>query len=260
MAVLFRAYAQRVLRESLLQDIETSDMFLFLKTPAEELVASSDPLVLAYDRAIRSQVDQYGNIDRAKLEAGLKNEMAPMTAVPDSMKDSLIGMLESGGFFEKMATLIQQNGELFGAYRAVGQGGIADRVMKTFSGSTRYQENHSESQANSALARCRGKEYADCCLHGRQRVLQQRGKGADAPGGNRLLVRQRPLLHRAELRFGLKNGDHPQSVGTPSRSRWDLHSTPVNLLSRLCRLGDAGIAAVAPATTIGELQIPFPIR
>ena len=42
-------------------------------------MASSDPLVLAYDRAIRAQVDQYGNIDRAKLEAGLKKEMAAIT-------------------------------------------------------------------------------------------------------------------------------------------------------------------------------------
>jgi hypothetical protein len=151
-AVLFRSYAQRVLRESLLQDIDSSDLFPLLKSPAEQLVASNDDLVLAYDRAIRSQVDQYGHIDKAKLEAGLKSEMAPMTAVPDSMKDSLIGLMESGGFFEKMSTFIQENGELFGAYRAVGQGGIADRVMKTFSGSTNYQENQSESQAGSALA------------------------------------------------------------------------------------------------------------
>jgi hypothetical protein len=121
-AVLFRAYAQRVLRESLLQAIEASDIFPLLKQPAEQVVASSDQLVLAYDRAIRAQVDQYGNIDRTKLEAGLKKEMAPITVVPDSVKDSLIGLLESGGFFDKMVTMIQQNGELFGAYRAVGQG------------------------------------------------------------------------------------------------------------------------------------------
>jgi len=150
-AVLFRAYAQRVLRESLLQAIEASDIFPLLKQPAEQLVASSDPPVLAYDRAIRAQVDQYGNINRADLEAGLKKEMAPIS-VPDSMKSSLIGMLESGGFFDKMVTMIQQNGELFGAYRAVGQGGIADRVMQTMAGSTRFQENQSEAQAGTALA------------------------------------------------------------------------------------------------------------
>jgi hypothetical protein len=78
--------------------------------------------------------------------------MAPITAVPDSVKDSLIGLLESGGFFDEMVKFIQQNGELFGAYRAVGQGGIADRVMQTLAGSTRFQENQSASQAGAALA------------------------------------------------------------------------------------------------------------
>ncbi len=150
-AVLFRAYAQRVLRQSLLQAIEGSDIFPLLKQPAEQLVASSDPLVLAYDRAIRAQVDQQGNIDRADLEAGLKKEMAAIS-VPDSVKDALIGLLETGGFFDKMVTMIQQNGELFGAYRAVGQGGIADRVMQTLAGSTRFQQNQSAPQAGAALA------------------------------------------------------------------------------------------------------------
>jgi hypothetical protein len=180
-AVLFRSYAQKVLRESLLQDIQASDIFPLLKTPAEELVASNDQLVLAYDRAIRSQVDQYGHIDKAKLEAGLKKEMAPMTAVPDSMKDSLIGLLESGGFFEKMGTFIQQNGELFGAYRAVGQGGIADRVMKTLSGSTNYQENQSESQAGRALAEAAGKNLPIVACTGGSVYYNQVAKGKTLP-------------------------------------------------------------------------------
>jgi hypothetical protein len=180
-AVLFRSYAQKVLRESLLQDIQASDMFPLLKTPAEQLVASNDQLVLAYDRAIRSQVDQYGNIDKVKLEAGLKKEMAPMTAVPDSMKDSLINMLESGGFFEKMGTFIQQNGELFGAYRAVGQGGIADRVMKTLSGSTTYHENESEPQARSALAEAAGKNLPIVACTGGSVYYNQVAKGQTLP-------------------------------------------------------------------------------
>jgi hypothetical protein len=150
-AVLFRAYAQRVLRQSLLQAIDSSDIFPLLKTPAEQLVASSDQLVLAYDRAIRSQVSQDGKIDRAKLEGALKNQMAAVS-VPDSVKNSLIGLLESGGFLDTLSAMIQQNGELFGAYRAVGQGGIADRVMQTLAGSTRFQENQSEEQAGTALA------------------------------------------------------------------------------------------------------------
>jgi hypothetical protein len=179
-AVLFRAYAQRVLRQSLLQAIEGSDMFSLLKQPVEQVVASSDPLVLAYDRAIRAQVDQYGNIDRAKLEAGLKNEMSPI-AVPDSVKDSLIGMLESGGFFDKMVTMIQQNGELFGAYRAVGQGGIADRVMQTLAGGSRFQENQSESQAGAALAEAVKNEMPIVACTGGSRFYQEVKQGHALP-------------------------------------------------------------------------------
>lgn len=179
-AVLFRAYAQRVLRQSLLQAIEGSDIFPLLKQPAEQLVGSSDPLVLAYDRAIRAQVDQQGNIDRAELEAGLKKEMAPIS-VPDSVKDALIGLLESGGFFDKMVTMIQQNGELFGAYRAVGQGGIADRVMQTLAGSTRFQENQSPAQAGAALAEAVNKGLPVVACTGGSRFYQELAKGQSPP-------------------------------------------------------------------------------
>jgi len=181
-AVLFRAYAQRVLRGALLQAVDSSDIFPLLKQPVEQLVASNDPLVLAYDRAIRAQVDQDGNIDRAKLEAGLKKEMAPIS-VPDTMKDSLIGMLETGGFFDKMVAFIQQNGELFGAYRAVGQGGIADRVMKTFSGSTRFQENQSAAQAGTALAEAVKNGVPIVACTGGSQFYQVVAKGQALPAG-----------------------------------------------------------------------------
>jgi hypothetical protein len=179
-AVLFRAYAQRVLRESLLEAIDSSDLFPMLKEPAKELVAGNDPLVLAYDRAIRAQVEQDGKIDRTKLEAGLKQEMAPVS-VPDSAKDSLIGLLESGGFFDKIATMIQQNGELFGAYRAVGQGGIADRVMKTLAGSTRYQENQSAAQTGEALAEAVNHDLPIVACTGGSHFYEEVVKGHSLP-------------------------------------------------------------------------------
>ncbi len=181
-AVLFRAYAQRVLRASLLQAIDSSDLFPMLKQPAEELVAANDALVLAYDRAIRAQVDQYGNIGRANLEAGLKQEMAPIM-VPDSVKNSLIGLLETGGFFDKMVTMIQQNGELFGAYRAVGQGGIADRVMRTLAGNTHFQENQSEEQTAGALAEAVSNGAPIVACTGGSRFYQEMAKGQSLPSG-----------------------------------------------------------------------------
>ena len=179
-AVLFRAYAQRVLRQSLLEAIDSSDIFPLLKQPAAQLVSSNDPLVLAYDRAIRAEVDQYGNVDRGKLEERLKGQMGAIT-VPDSVKDTLISTLESGGFFDKMVALIRQNGELFGAYRAVGQGGIADRVMKTLGGSSRFQENKSESQVATSLEEAASKGLPMVACTGGSRFYQEAAAGRALP-------------------------------------------------------------------------------
>jgi hypothetical protein len=179
-AVLFRAYAQRILRQALLQAVDSSDIFPLLKQPAEELVASNDALVLAYDRAIRAEVDQYGHVDRAKLEARLKDQMRPIS-VPESVKDSLISTLESGGFFDKMVEMIKQNGELFGAYRAVGQGGIADRVMQTLAGSARFQENQSETQAGASLEEAVTQQQPVVACTGGSRFYQEVTQGRALP-------------------------------------------------------------------------------
>jgi hypothetical protein len=149
-AVLFRAYAQRILRQSLITGLEGSELFPLVKSYVKDLVATNDPLLLAYDRAIRSQVDQDGNMDRSKLESQLREEMKPLS-IPDEIRESVIKLIESGGFFDSMAELIKQNGEIFGAYRAVGQGGIAERVMQTMAGTVRFVQNDSENQAGSAL-------------------------------------------------------------------------------------------------------------
>jgi hypothetical protein len=149
-AVLFRAYAQRVLRQSLVSGIEKSELFPLVKSYVKDFVATNDPLLLAYDRAIRSQVDQDGNIDRNKLEGQLREEMRPLS-VPDAIKDAVIKLLASGGFLDSLAEVIKQNGEIFGAYRAVGQGGIAERVMQAMTGSVRYMKNESAEQVGRAL-------------------------------------------------------------------------------------------------------------
>jgi hypothetical protein len=95
-------------------------------------------------------VDQYGNIDRSKLEGQLREEMRPLS-VPDTMQDAVIKLLASGGFLDSLAEVIKQNGEIFGAYRAVGQGGIAERVMQAMTGSMRYVKNESAEQVGGAL-------------------------------------------------------------------------------------------------------------
>ena len=128
--VLFRAYAQRVLRESLLQGVDLADMFPLIKPYAKEFVETTDPLLLAYDRSIRAVVDQAGDIDKVQLEAMLKSETKDIP-IPDTFKDSLLQTMESSGVFDVVAQAVKQNGELFGAYRAIGHGGIPARVMKT---------------------------------------------------------------------------------------------------------------------------------
>jgi hypothetical protein len=149
-AVLFRAYAQRVLRQALVSGIEKSDLFPFVKPYVKDFVASNDPLLLAYDRAIRSQVDQNGKIDRSRLELRLSEQMRPLH-IPDQIRDSVIKLLESGGFFDSIAELVKQNGEIFGAYRAAGQGGVAEHVMQAMTGSVRFIQDESEAQAGAAL-------------------------------------------------------------------------------------------------------------
>jgi hypothetical protein len=105
--VIFRAYAQRVGRQALVESIERSGLSPLLKGFAEDFVTSNDPLLLVYDRAIRSQIDQYGNIDRARLEASLEERRQPM-AVSDELKAFLVQLLESGGFFNSLTETIKQ--------------------------------------------------------------------------------------------------------------------------------------------------------
>lgn len=151
-AVLFRAYAQRVLRESLAAAVEQADPFSMVKQYAEQLINSNDSVLIAYDRAIRQVVDQQGNIDPTKLETSLKEQMKD-SAIPDEMKNSMVKMLEAGGFLASIESTIKQNGELFGAYRAVGQGGMPGRVMAAFAGSNAEIQNESAGEAASALNR-----------------------------------------------------------------------------------------------------------
>jgi len=131
--VLFRAYAQRVLREALITAVDKSDLFSLLKPYAKEYLGSSDSLLLAYDRAIRAVVNQSAEIDRAKLEAQLADEVKPLP-VSDEVKTAGLKLINSSGVFEAIEVLVKEDGELFGAYRAVGHGGHPASVMAAFLG------------------------------------------------------------------------------------------------------------------------------
>jgi hypothetical protein len=183
-AVLFRAYAQRVLREALVEAVDKSELFPVVKHYAEDFIQSNDAIVLAYDRAIRAAVDQQGNIDRAKLEAQVKRELQPID-VSNDIKDSMVKLIESGGFFDSIAAMIRDNGEIFGAYRAVGNGGIADRAMQALSGSAIEVPNQSEEEAADALTNAMpARRPTVACTAGSQ-FYQQLAANQPLPAGVR---------------------------------------------------------------------------
>ena len=131
--VLFRAYAQRVLREALMSAVDKSDLFPLFKPYAKEFLSTGDLMILAYDRSIRAVVSQSAEINRAKLEAQLQEEIKPLP-VSDETKAASLKMLNSSGVFPAIEILVKENGELFGAYRAVGHGGHPARVLAAFLG------------------------------------------------------------------------------------------------------------------------------
>jgi len=150
-AVLFRGYAQRTLREALIHSVNASSLLFPLKSLTSGVIADSDLLLLAYDRAIRSQIDQSGNICRDGLKAQLSAELASVPLL-GLWKDRAVSMLDSSDFFESLAAQIEANGELFGAYRAVGQGGLSEQVLSAFAGGARTYEIKNRDKTAAAIS------------------------------------------------------------------------------------------------------------
>jgi hypothetical protein len=132
-SVLFRAYAQRTIRSALLDAINSSELPLIIRANGASFFSSNDLVMLAYDRAVRAAVSQEGDIDRKLLSRNLDKEMATVSISADTRK-LVLHMLESKGYFDALASKVKNNGELFGAYRAVGQGGLPEEVLAAFTG------------------------------------------------------------------------------------------------------------------------------
>ncbi len=157
-AVLFRAYAQRVLRESLVRAISAGSSNLVDKLEFEQLAEASDVPLLAYDRAIRSQIDQNGTVSAASLRSQLHRQLSS-TPLPDSAKAVVEEIMTASGVLDSISTMLRENGELFGSYRAAGHGGLPEGVFKAFSGSGRSLQKASAAQVILELraARLRGR-------------------------------------------------------------------------------------------------------
>jgi len=132
--VLMRGYAQRALRLSLVKAIQQSPLIpVFVKPMALVWLDQSGPLLVAYDRAIRMAVDQNGEVDKAALKRKLAAQLNAIGIAPEEAK-AFAGFLDEKGFFDSVALTVRQNGEVFGAYKTLGQGGIPVRVIEAFLG------------------------------------------------------------------------------------------------------------------------------
>lgn len=131
--ILFRAFAQSALRQALVASVEASSLPFFAKSAAELYILQNDALLLAYDRAVREQVYQSGQFDRGRLKVDVDQQMAAV-GVPVDIRKQLAGFLYDKGFLDTMAQQLEANGELFGAYRAAGSGGLPERVIQAYDG------------------------------------------------------------------------------------------------------------------------------
>ncbi len=72
----------------------------------------------------------------------------------------LVGFLDEEGFFAAIASTVQQNGEVFGAYKAFGQGGIPSRVLDAFTGSAGAASVNNQQAVLNEMRRVRGGRVA----------------------------------------------------------------------------------------------------
>jgi len=135
--VLMRGYAQRQVRLSLANSIRQSTMIpAYAKPMALSWLDQSGMLLVAYDRAIRSVVDQQGLMNKSTFIQALAKQLTAL-GIPATEAAMLSGFLEEKGFFDALAKAVSENGEVFGAYKSLGQGGIPVRVIEAFQGSAR---------------------------------------------------------------------------------------------------------------------------
>ena len=137
-AILMRGFAQRKLRQSMIAAIEHSTVIpAFIKPIALSSLEGSGPLLVAYDRAIRTVVNQTGRqdgqMDKAALQAEVARELSAL-GVSATQAQVIVGLLDHAGFYEELNKTVSENGEVFGAYRSLGQGGIPRSVMEAFLG------------------------------------------------------------------------------------------------------------------------------
>ena len=133
-AILMRGFAQRKLRQGMIAAIQRSTLIpAVIKPIALSSLEGTGPLLVAYDRAIRSVVSQDGQLDKATFQAHLAQELTTL-GISAVQAQAVEGLLDHAGFYEELNNTVKENGEVFGAYRGMSQGGIPRSVMTAFLG------------------------------------------------------------------------------------------------------------------------------
>jgi hypothetical protein len=133
--VLMDAYAHRAARQGLVIGIQKSESVpAYAKPVALALLDHSSLVMVAYDRAIRAVVKPDAKMDRDAFKQALTAQFSAL-GIPVTQSGMLVGFLDDKGVFERLSNSVRQDGEVFGADKALGMGGIPVRVIEAFMGS-----------------------------------------------------------------------------------------------------------------------------
>jgi hypothetical protein len=176
--LLFRALGQSTMRDSLLSALSVPGVPPSTQQAAATLLRSNDMVLMAYDRAVRATISQDGAMDRGALKSALSRQTRAMM-IPGFLSDPVINLLDTSGFFDALSNRIQQNGELFGAYRSVGQGGLVGNVLGAFSGPGFATSLHTQDQARGLLRQMRQGGLAAVATTGQTGGPGAQGSGQD---------------------------------------------------------------------------------
>jgi len=137
-AILMRGFAQRKLRQSMIAAIEHSTVIpAFIKPIALSSLEGSGPLLVAYDRAIRTVVNQTGRQDGQMNKAALQAEVTrELSALGVSATQAQVIGRTAGPcrILRRTEQDRQRKWRSLRSYRSLGQGGIPRSVMEAFLG------------------------------------------------------------------------------------------------------------------------------
>jgi hypothetical protein len=105
-----------------------------------------------------------------------------LQGLPAPAKDTAEKALTTESVVNAISTMLKENGELFGAYRAVGNGGLPERVLKAFTGSSRTLQKLSLEQVKAELHDAQVQKKAVTASTGTESLEQLRGQGVATPG------------------------------------------------------------------------------